>query len=95
MDPSCATAQDERGWIPLSLMVDDYAEKLQDALMKDKASPEVARERCKSEKGESYKCWNAACLLQQAAYKGTIKDETLTSEKEINVDRKFLPLHAD
>ena len=30
MDPSCATAQDERGWTPLvSLIVDDYAEELE------------------------------------------------------------------
>jgi hypothetical protein len=40
------------------------------------------------------KNWNAACLLLRAAYKGTIKDETPTSEKEINVDGKFLPLAA-
>lgn len=93
MDPSCAIAPDERGRTPLSLMVDDYAEELQDAL-KDDVSYEVALEKCMTEKGDLYECWHATSLLLRAAYKGTIKDETPTSEKEINVDGKFLVLHA-
>jgi hypothetical protein len=93
MDPTCAIAQDERGRTPLSLMVDDYAEELQDAL-KDETSASVAREKCISEKGDLFECWNATSLLLRAAFKGTIKDETPASENEINVDGKFLVLHA-
>jgi len=91
MDSSCAVAQDERGRTPLSLMVDDYAEELQDALREDVLA-DVAREKCTSKKGDLYECWHATSLLLRAAYKGTIKDNT--SENEINVDGKFLVLHA-
>ena len=54
-DPASANLEDERGRTPLSLLFDDYAEEVVEAL-EDDVTPEMVRRRMDKEGGELYKC---------------------------------------
>jgi len=89
-DPSCAIAPDERGRTPLSLIVDDYAEELQEFLEK---STEEAIRHVKTPGGDLYECWEVINLILKAAYHGTIQDPQ-AGKGEVSVHGKFQVLHA-
>ena len=71
-DPASATLGDERGRTPLSLLFDDYAEEVMEALEEDVTSIE-ARDRCTRVGGELHECWEMLGLLLQAAYQGIVE----------------------
>jgi len=73
VDPASATLGDERGRTPLSLLFDDYAEEIMEAL-EDDVSPSVAKERIEKG-GELYECWKMLSVLLQAAYQGSVSEE--------------------
>ena len=73
VDPASATLADERGRTPLSLLFDDYAEEVMEALEED-----VSREMCRrriEKHGELYECWKMLRVLLQAAYLGSVSEE--------------------
>ena len=73
VDPASATLADERGRTPLSLLFDDYAEEVMEALEED-----VSREMCQrriEKNGELYECWKMLRVLLQAAYLGSVSEE--------------------
>ena len=94
LDPSCAITPDERGRTPLSLIVDDYAEELQDAL-RDTVTPEQALAKCQPDQ-DLHECFQAGTLLLRAAYTGTIEEDPplLTNNNEVRVQGPFRLLHA-
>ncbi|KAL3812159.1 hypothetical protein ACHAXA_000928 [Cyclostephanos tholiformis] len=71
-DPGSATLGDERGRTPLSLLFDDYAEEVMEALEDDVTSTE-ARDRCTITGGDLYECWEMLGALLQAAYQGIVE----------------------
>ncbi|KAL7464865.1 hypothetical protein ACHAXS_005188, partial [Conticribra weissflogii] len=73
VDPSSATLMDERGRTPFSLLFDDYAEEVMEALEED-VTPQMARDRIKKG-GELHECWKMLHVLLQAAYKGSVAEE--------------------
>lgn len=91
LDASCATAVDERGRTPLSLIVDDYVEELHEAL--DDATSKDKAFRSTLEGGDLYDCWQVVTVLLRAAYDGTLEDWN-TPSNEVHVGGKFQFLHA-
>ncbi|KAL3784496.1 hypothetical protein HJC23_013639 [Cyclotella cryptica] len=83
VDPASATLADERGRTPLSLLFDDYAEEVMEALEED-VTREMARRRIEKG-GELYECWKMLRVLLQAAYLGCVSEED--TEEEID-DRR-------
>ncbi len=73
-DPSSSTLCDERGRTPLSLLFDDYAEEVMEALEEDVSSASV-RFRTHQIGGELRECWRMLRVLLQAAYQGTVCEE--------------------
>ncbi|KAL9182444.1 hypothetical protein ACHAXT_013096 [Thalassiosira profunda] len=73
VDPAAAALGDERGRTPLSLLFDDYAEEVVEALEGD-VSPSMVRGRIK-EGGELNECWALLELLLRAAYRGDVPGE--------------------
>ena len=73
VDPASATLGDERGRTPLSLLFDDYAEEIMEALEDD-----ILQSDCKGridEGGELYECWKMLNVLLQAAYQGSVSED--------------------
>ncbi|KAL7522339.1 hypothetical protein ACHAWX_007023 [Stephanocyclus meneghinianus] len=86
VDPASATLPDERGRTPLSLLFDDYAEEVMEAL-EDDVTPEMARRRI-DKGGELYECWKMLRVLLQAAYLGSVSEEDTdedTDDKKTDV----------
>eukprot|EP00573_Skeletonema_grethae_P011505 CAMPEP_0201711444 /NCGR_PEP_ID=MMETSP0578-20130828/59143_1 /ASSEMBLY_ACC=CAM_ASM_000663 /TAXON_ID=267565 /ORGANISM="Skeletonema grethea, Strain CCMP 1804" /LENGTH=1162 /DNA_ID=CAMNT_0048200495 /DNA_START=58 /DNA_END=3546 /DNA_ORIENTATION=- len=77
VDPQSSTMEDERGRTPLTLLFDDYAEEIMEALEDDVSVGEL-RERCWKKGGELYECWSMLSVLLRAAYLGSVPfdDET-------------------
>ena len=71
VDPQSSTMQDERGRTPLTLLFDDYAEEIMEALEEDVSVGEL-RERCWKQGGELYECWSMLGVLLRAAYLGSV-----------------------
>jgi hypothetical protein len=86
-DPASANLEDERGRTPLSLLFDDYAEEVVEAL-EDNVTPEMVRRRTDEEGGELYKCWEILCLLLQAEYQGSVGDEEELKEKQVRSEQE-------
>jgi len=72
-EPSWATAQDEKGRTPFTLMYADYAEELEDVLKKS-VTAHQARDACWSDHRELNELWKIICLLLKAAYFKTVDD---------------------
>ena len=66
-DPASATLGDERGRTALSLLFDDYAKEVMEALKNDVTSTE-ARDRCMKMGGDLHECWEMLGLLLKAVY---------------------------
>mmetsp|Transcript_12904 Transcript_12904/g.27230 ORF Transcript_12904/g.27230 Transcript_12904/m.27230 type:complete len:476 (+) Transcript_12904:3-1430(+) len=64
---------DERGRTPFSLLFDDYAEEVMEALEED-VTPKMVRDRIKKG-GELHECWKMLQVLLQAAYKGNVAED--------------------
>lgn len=90
-DPNSSTTMDERSRTPLSLIMDDYAEEIEDAI-DDMVTPEEAKDLCL--KGELKECWDITGLLLRAAYRGTVTDDDAVSANEVNVAGEFRIVHA-
>ncbi|KAL7554783.1 hypothetical protein ACHAWF_018322 [Thalassiosira exigua] len=88
-DPASATLGDERGRTPLSLLFDDYAEEVMEAL-EDDVTPREARERVGTG-GELHECWRMLRVLLQASYRGSVTEE---EEGEGGADRREAPPQA-
>jgi len=73
VDPGSATLMDERGRTPFSLLFDDYAEEVMEALEED-VTPKMVRDRIKKG-GELHECWKMLHVLLQAAYKGNVAED--------------------
>ncbi|KAL7446872.1 hypothetical protein ACHAXM_011443 [Skeletonema potamos] len=71
VDPQSATMEDERGRTPLTLLFDDYAEEIMEALEEDVSVGEL-RGRCWKKGGELYECWSMLGVLLRAAYLGSV-----------------------
>jgi len=71
VDPQSSTMEDERGRTPLTLLFDDYAEEIMEALEEDVTVGEL-RERCWKKGGELYECWSMLGVLLRAAYLGSV-----------------------
>jgi hypothetical protein len=73
VDPASAVLPDERGRTPLSLLFDDYAEEVMEALEEDVSRAMAVRRIEKG--GELYECWKMLRVLLQAAYLGNVSEE--------------------
>jgi hypothetical protein len=71
IDPQSSTMEDERGRTPLTLLFDDYAEEIMEALEEDVSVADL-RERCWKKDGELYECWSMLSVLLRAAYLGRV-----------------------
>jgi hypothetical protein len=80
VDSASATLADERGRTPLSLLFDDYAEEVMEALEED-VSADMLRKRTQKG-GELHECWKILKVLLQAAYQGSVSEED-DEEEEI------------
>jgi hypothetical protein len=80
VDPASATLADERGRTPLSLLFDDYAEEVMEAL-EDDVSRDMARRRI-GKGGELHECWKMLEVLLQAAYLGSVSEDDAKEEAE-------------
>ena len=86
VDPQSSTMEDERGRTPLTLLFDDYAEEIMEALEEDVSVGEL-RERCWKKGGELYECWSMLGVLLRAAYLGSVPmDESETDRVENDGD---------
>ena len=74
VDPQSSTMEDERGRTPLTLLFDDYAEEVMEALEEDVTVGEL-RERCWKKGGELYECWSMLSELLRAAYLGSVPSD--------------------
>jgi hypothetical protein len=70
-DPVSSILGDERGRTPISLLFDDYAEEIMEAL-DDDITPIEARDRCTTPGAELNECWEMLGDLLRAAYLGGI-----------------------
>jgi len=91
-DPSSSALSDERGRTPLSLMLDDYAEEIEEALTS--LSPDDVAKSIKHPSGNLAECWEITSLLLRAAYHGTASFNSTASSNEIDVANKFRFVHA-
>ncbi|KAL3763636.1 hypothetical protein ACHAWU_009060 [Discostella pseudostelligera] len=80
-DPASSTLCDERGRTPLSLLFDDYAEEVMEALEEDVSAAE-ARDRALRKGGELHECWKMLRVLLRAAYQGTVCEDEAEEEEE-------------
>lgn len=79
VDPSSSTLPDERGRTPLSLLFDDYAEEIMEALEDD-----VSAQECKdliSKGGELYECWRMLRVLLEGAYLGSVCEDDVEEDE--------------
>jgi len=74
VDPQSSTMEDERGRTPLTLLFDDYAEEIMEALEEEVTVGEL-RERCWKKGGELYECWSMLGVLLRAAYLGSVPSD--------------------
>ena len=70
-DPVSSILGDERGRTPISLLFDDYAEEIMEAL-DDDITPIEAHDRCTTPGAELNECWEMLGDLLRAAYLGGI-----------------------
>lgn len=89
--PTCATMADERGRTPLSLLYDDYAEEIADAISDDCSEERVRRMiRYDSDcdgggNGELAECWINLTHLLRASYHGAVGEAIPSlSKKSMN-----------
>ena len=82
--PTCATMADERGRTPLSLLYDDYAEEIADAISDDCSEDRVKRmirndgsgSDCNGGgSGELAECWINLTHLLRASYHGAVGED--------------------
>ena len=81
--PTCATMADERGRTPLSLLYDDYAEEIADAISDDCSEESVRRmirngsgSDCDGKgSGELAECWINLTHLLRASYHGAVGED--------------------
>lgn len=82
--PTCATMADERGRTPLSLLYDDYAEEIADAISDDCSEERVKRmirndgsgSDCNGGgSGELAECWINLTHLLRASYHGAVGED--------------------
>ena len=77
--PACATMADERGRTPFSLLHDDYAEEIADAISDDCSEERVKRmirnDGDAEEAGELAECWIILTHLLRASYHGVVGEE--------------------
>jgi len=71
--------EDERGRTPLTLLFDDYAEEIMEALEDDVSRGEL-RGRCWKKGGELYECWSMLGVLLRAAYLGSVPVDVVDDE---------------
>jgi len=85
--PACATMADERGRTPLSLLYDDYAEELEDAISDDCSEGHVRRMIQNGGDiggdggggGELAECWINLTHLLRASYHGVVGEDIIPS----------------
>lgn len=81
-DPVSSILGDERGRTPISLLFDDYAEEVMEAL-DDDITPIEARDRCTTPGAELHECWEMLGDLLQAAY---LRGSAVSKEKDVDND---------
>ena len=82
VDPVSSILGDERGRTPISLLFDDYAEEVMEALDDDITPIEVS-DRCTTPGAELHECWEMLSDLLRAAYLG---GAGVSKEKDVDND---------
>jgi len=73
VDPASSTLSDERGRTPLSLLFDDYAEEIMEALEDDVSASDL--QVLISKGGDLYECWKMLRVLLEGAYHGSVCED--------------------
>ena len=96
--PGSANMPDERNRTPFTLMMEDYAEEVEEALLPSTSPRDIWINRIVPLQGDLHECWEILTLLLQAAHLGsvpekenpaTIDSTTLVAQFYNSMDKKM------